>query len=152
MQETWDLGSVPVLGRFSGAGNGNPLQYSCLENPMDRGAWWATVHGLAKSWTQLKWLSTSTLNTPFCSFLFFFTLLFFLWIILYQYIKNLFILYLLYSILFKKFFFFFLLGYTACGILVSQPVIEPMTPSLKGRHPSHWTTREVPVVSWMCIL
>ena len=107
MQETWDLGSIPVLGRFSGAGNGNPLQYSCLENPMDRGAWWATVHGLAKSWTQLKWLSTSTLNTPFCSFLFFFTLLFFLWIILYQYIKNLFILYLLYSILFKKFFFFF---------------------------------------------
>ena len=36
---------------------GNPLQYSCLENPMDRGAWWATVHGVAKSWTQLSDLS-----------------------------------------------------------------------------------------------
>ena len=44
-----DRGSVPGLGR-SGEGNGNPLQYSCLENPMDRGAWWATVHVVAKSW------------------------------------------------------------------------------------------------------
>ena len=41
-----------------GEGNGNPLQYSCLENPMDRGAWWATVHRVPKSWTQLKGLST----------------------------------------------------------------------------------------------
>ena len=40
-----DQGSVPGLGRFPGEGNGNPLQYSCLENPMDGGAWWATVHG-----------------------------------------------------------------------------------------------------------
>ena len=40
-----DLGSIPGLGRSPGEGNGNPLQYSCLENPMDRGAWWATVHG-----------------------------------------------------------------------------------------------------------
>ena len=47
-----DRGSVPGLGR-SGEGNGNPLQYSCLENPMDRGAWWATVHEVAKSWTRL---------------------------------------------------------------------------------------------------
>ena len=45
-----DLSSIPGLGRSPGEGNGNPLQYSCLENPMDRGAWWATVHGLAKSW------------------------------------------------------------------------------------------------------
>ena len=43
-----DLGSIPVLGRSPGEGNGNPLQYSCLENPMDRGAWWATVHGSQK--------------------------------------------------------------------------------------------------------
>ena len=43
-----DLGSIPGLGRSSGEGNGNPLQYSCLENPMDRGAWWATVHWVAK--------------------------------------------------------------------------------------------------------
>ena len=43
-----DLGSIPGLGRSPGEGNGNPLQYSCLENPMDRGAWWATVHGVAR--------------------------------------------------------------------------------------------------------
>ena len=46
-----DLGSVPGLGRSPGEGNGNPLQYSCLGNPMDGGAWQATVHGVAKSWT-----------------------------------------------------------------------------------------------------
>ena len=45
-----DLGLIPGSGRFPGEGNGNPLQYSCLENPMDRGAWWTTVHGVAKSW------------------------------------------------------------------------------------------------------
>ena len=44
----------------SGEGNGNPLQYSCLENPVDRGAWWAAVHGVAQSGTQLKWLSSSS--------------------------------------------------------------------------------------------
>ena len=49
-----DPGSIPGLGRSPGEGNGNPLQYSCLENPMDRGAWRATVHGVAKSWTQLR--------------------------------------------------------------------------------------------------
>ena len=47
-----DVDSKPGLGRSPGEGNGNPLQYSCLENPMDRGAWWATVHGVAKSQTQ----------------------------------------------------------------------------------------------------
>ena len=46
-----DPGSIPGLGRSSGEGNGNPLQYSCLENPMDRGTWWATVHGVTKSRT-----------------------------------------------------------------------------------------------------
>ena len=49
-----DLGSIPGSGRSPGEGNGNPLWYSCLENPMDRGAWWAAVHGVAKSWTQLS--------------------------------------------------------------------------------------------------
>ena len=44
-----DLGLIPGLGTSSGEGNGNPLQYSCLENPMDRGAWWATVHWVAES-------------------------------------------------------------------------------------------------------
>ena len=49
-----DLGSIPGSGRSPGEGNGNPLQYSCLENPMDGGAWWATVHGVAKSRTRLS--------------------------------------------------------------------------------------------------
>ena len=43
-----DMGLIPGLGRSSREGNGNPLQYSCLENPIDRGAWWATVHGVEK--------------------------------------------------------------------------------------------------------
>ena len=43
-----DLGSIPELGRYPGEGNGNPLQYSCLENPMDRGAWQATIHGVTR--------------------------------------------------------------------------------------------------------
>ena len=49
-----DLGSIPGLGRSPGEGNGNPLQYSCLKNSMDRGAWWAAVHGIAKSRTRLS--------------------------------------------------------------------------------------------------
>ena len=49
-----DLGSIPGLGRFPGEGNGNPLQYSCLENPTDGGAWWAIVHRVAKSRTPLS--------------------------------------------------------------------------------------------------
>ena len=52
-----DLGSIPELGRSLGGGHGNPLQYSCLENPMDRAAWQATVHSIAKSRTRLKRLS-----------------------------------------------------------------------------------------------
>ena len=43
-----DAGSIPRSGRFPGGGNDNPLQYSCLENPMDRGAWWTIVHGVTK--------------------------------------------------------------------------------------------------------
>ena len=46
-----DMGLIPGSGIFSGEGNGNPLQYSCLGNPIDRGAWWATVHGVAKCQT-----------------------------------------------------------------------------------------------------
>ena len=49
-----DVGSIPGSGRSPEEGNGNPLQYSCLENPMDRGAWWVTVHRVAKSQTQLS--------------------------------------------------------------------------------------------------
>ena len=49
-----DTGSIPLLGRSPGGGHSNALQYSCLENPRDRGAWWPTVHRVAKSWTQLE--------------------------------------------------------------------------------------------------
>ena len=49
-----DPGLIPGSGRPSGEGNGNPLQYSCLENPMERGAWWATAHGVTKSGTRLN--------------------------------------------------------------------------------------------------
>ena len=49
-----NLGSIPGSGRSPGEGKGNPLQYSCLENPMDWGAWWATVHGVTKSRTRLS--------------------------------------------------------------------------------------------------
>ena len=49
-----ELGSIPGLGRCPGEGNGDPLQCFCMRNPMDRGAWWATVHGVAKSQTQLS--------------------------------------------------------------------------------------------------
>ena len=52
-----DVCVIPGLGRSPGTENGNPLQYSCLENPMDRGTWRAVVHRITESWTQLKWLS-----------------------------------------------------------------------------------------------
>ena len=55
-----DAGSIPGYGRISGEGNGNPLQYACLENPTDRGAWQDTVHGVVKSQTWLNRLSTIT--------------------------------------------------------------------------------------------
>ena len=57
------MGSIPDSGRFPGEGNDNPLQYSCLGNPMDRGTWWATVSGVTSSWTLLTW-TTTTINSP----------------------------------------------------------------------------------------
>ena len=54
-----DVGSFPELGKSPGEGNGNRLQYSCLENPMDRGAWWARVHWVAKIWTKLNDYTTA---------------------------------------------------------------------------------------------
>ena len=57
--DTRDAGLIPGLGRSPGGGHGCPLHYSCLENPMDRRAWQATVHRVAKSWTRLKWLNTA---------------------------------------------------------------------------------------------
>jgi len=56
-----DTASIPESGRCPGGGNGNPLQYSCLENSMGRGAWRATVHGVSKSWTRLSTQHISTL-------------------------------------------------------------------------------------------
>ena len=59
-----DVGFIPGSGRSPGRGHGNPLQYFCLENPMDRGAWQAMVHRVAQSLTQLKWLSTHARTEP----------------------------------------------------------------------------------------
>ena len=59
--DTGDMGSIPGLGRSPRGGNGNLLQYSCKENPMDRGVWQATAHGITKSWTRL----TTHPRTPF---------------------------------------------------------------------------------------
>ena len=53
------MGSIPVSGRSNRGVHGNPLQYSCLENPMDRGTWRTTVHGVAKSWTRLNDLTVA---------------------------------------------------------------------------------------------
>ena len=61
------LASIPGLGRSPGGGHGNPLQYSCLENSMDRGAWQATVHRVAQSWTGLKRLRSSSSRLQFSS-------------------------------------------------------------------------------------
>ena len=68
-----DPSSIPGLGRSPGEGNGNPLQYSCLENPMDGGAWWATVHGVAKSRTRLSdFTFPFTFTYPSCTYFFVF--------------------------------------------------------------------------------
>ena len=59
-EDVRDVGSIPGSGRSPGEGHGNPLQYSCLENPVDRGAWPTMVHRVAKSWTQMKLVHTHT--------------------------------------------------------------------------------------------
>ena len=61
-----DTGSIPGLGRSPGGGHGNPLQYSCLENPMDKGAWQAMILGVTNSQTWLKWLSIHTHSLHIC--------------------------------------------------------------------------------------
>ena len=75
-----DPGSIPGSGRSSGEGNGNPLQYFCLENPMDGGAWWATVHVVAKSWTRLS--NFTFFHLHFGAFLLFVILCYFVHILL----------------------------------------------------------------------
>ena len=64
---TGATGSIPGPGRAPGGGHGNPLQYSCLENPMDRGAWQATVHGVTKNWIRLRRHGTRTHSIVCCS-------------------------------------------------------------------------------------
>ena len=61
LASTGDSGPIPGLGRSPGGGHGNPLKYSCLENPMDRGDWWATVHN-PQSWTRLNHTRTTALS------------------------------------------------------------------------------------------
>ena len=62
-----EVGSIPESGRSPGEGHGNPFQYSCLENPMDRGAWWAAVHRITKSWTRLSVTNTLAFGFMMCS-------------------------------------------------------------------------------------
>ena len=65
------LGSSPMLGRSLGGGNSNPLQYSCLENFMNRGAWWATVHVVTNNWTRLSnWSQTHTHTYSWSKYMF----------------------------------------------------------------------------------
>ena len=63
-EDVRDVGLIPRSRRVPGEGNGNPLQYSCLGNPMDRGAWRARVHGVTKSQTRVKGLSAHTCEVP----------------------------------------------------------------------------------------
>ena len=67
VEDIREAGSVPGSGRCPGGGHGNPLQYSCLQNPMDRGAWRATVHGVAKSRTQRKQPSVHAHTSDACN-------------------------------------------------------------------------------------
>ena len=84
MQETWETGSIPGLGRSPGGGHGNPLQYSCLENPMDRGAWWASPWGrkeLNMTFHNLKrWPMRTKSDILLVICLFFLFILFFNWL------------------------------------------------------------------------
>ena len=69
-RDTRDKGFIPGWERSPGGGNGNPLQYSYLGSPMDRGAWWATVHGVAKSWTRLTEHTYTPTHTRSCASLY----------------------------------------------------------------------------------
>ena len=81
-----DLGSVPGLGRSRGEGHGNPLQYSCLENPMNRRAWWATVPGVTKSQTRLS--DRTELIVGFGFFFPFFSFFFFSYVVVVVYVIS----------------------------------------------------------------
>ena len=103
VEDVRDAGLIHGLGRSPGEGHGNLLQHCCLKSSLDRGAWKATVHGIAQSWTRLKRLSLQVCATPdVCVFVFFF-------LIYKRYIP---------------FIFLILGGHEACEILVPQPEME----------------------------
>ena len=115
----------PLVGKTPGGGNGNPLQYSCLEKPMDRRAWWAISHRVRKSQTQL---STHTpLGTVFNLLL---KKFFLMWTILKVFIKLVTIL--LFSFCCYCFMFWFY-DCEACEILALWPRMEPIPPALEGK-------------------
>ena len=145
-----DPGSIPGLGRSSGEGNGNPFQYSCLENPMDRGAWRATVHGVARVRRNLVTKPPQPKSfPPFIHRLcipVWNLLSYILWVIStsvdHQTIHSS---HISSALLPLAFFFFFLLPSSACRILVLQPGIGPGRPSaVKALSLNHWTTRKFP--------
>ena len=109
MQET----QVQSLGRSPGEGNGNPLQYSCLENFMDRGTWWATVHVVTKSQTPLSDLSVSRFHNLFKTLNEIFEI---------TYFNNLFF------------------AHAMSGTLVPWPGIKPVPPTVEAWRPNHWIT------------
>ena len=123
-----DVGSVPGLGRFPEEGHVNPLQYSCLENPMDRGVWWAMVHRVAKSQTRLKWLSTYTQANKWQIQN---------WDSSLQIFRA--------KLIFPPCLFFFFPAPWALWDL-SSPVTKDQTQALavKALSPNHWTTRQFP--------
>ena len=135
-----DQGSVPGSGRSLGGGHGNSLQYSCLENPRGRGAWWASFQGVTKCQTQLNPLSMLGLSCCTQG----------LWFSLWHVDLCVCV-----CVCFPV---------VACGIFscdiwalscnmwdqVPWTGIEPGPPALEAWSSSHWTTREVPVISWSC--
>ena len=143
-----DVNSIPGSGKSPGGWYGSPLQYSCLEDSMDGGAWQATVHGVTKSRTQLKWLNMhehlnkiKMLNLILCTF------------------TTIFLNYKLCCISF--FFQYLVISLAPPGLscimqtlccdtwdLVAWPGIEPRPPALGAWTLSHWTTREVPIVAF----
>ena len=118
-----DSGSIPPSGRSTGGGNGNLLQYSCLENLMDRGAWWAIVHGVEKSQTQLKQLSTLAYHQTH-------PVIWALWGL-------------------RRYLLFILIFFFFCH---ASWVSEPGPPAVETRSPSYWMTRElIPWCLYLCI-
>ena len=170
-----DLGSIPGLGRSPGEGNGNPLQYSCLENSVDGGTWWATIHGIAKSQTGLSdfTFTLSRMDVEFCQIhtLIWSYVLSFLDCINTQVLKQSCVagvilswlqwvavvcpvIYSSKSVLSRArptykaqlFSSSFWLHHTPSGILVPWPGIESWALISKSSEPNHWTAREFPQV------